>query len=89
MKHRYLEVTFRDGRPLAAYLYLLRGVGDVSARTERRGDGLLVDFSADGRPLGIEITSPAAATLAAMNRVLASLNEALLTQEEIAPLAAA
>lgn len=22
MKHRYLEVTFRRGKPLAAYLYL-------------------------------------------------------------------
>ena len=89
MKQRYLEVTFRKGRPLAAYLYLPRQASDASARTERREAGLLIDFAADGRPIGIEITSPAIATRATINRILASLNEAPVTEEEVRPLAAA
>jgi hypothetical protein len=32
MKERYLEITFRKGKPLAAYLYLPRRVGVKSAR---------------------------------------------------------
>ena len=58
MKTRYLEVTFRKGKPLAAYLYLPREPGAKSARTELMGSGLLVDYQADGRPIGLEITAP-------------------------------
>ena len=43
MKHSYLEVTFRKGRPLAAYYYLPRREGDRSARTEASDGGLAVD----------------------------------------------
>ena len=39
MKHSYLEVTYRKGRPLAAYYYLPRRDGDKSARTERAERG--------------------------------------------------
>ena len=53
MKQPYLEVTYRRGRPLAAYYYLPRQDGDASVRTERFEGGLLVDFSTDGRPIGI------------------------------------
>ncbi len=88
MKERYLEVTFRRGQPVAAYLYLPRQSGDVSTRTERRERGLLVDFAADGRPIGIEITSPSGLTPAALNRVLLALNQAPVTDEELKPLAA-
>jgi len=56
MKHSYLEVTYRKGRPLAAYYYLPRRDGDRSERTESVDGGLLVDFSSDGRPIGIEIS---------------------------------
>lgn len=89
MKHRYLEVTFRDGKPIAAYLYLPRRPGDVSARSERRDSGLVIDFAADGRPIGIEITSPRQLSLAALDRVLADLHEAPASHEELAPLSAA
>jgi hypothetical protein len=33
MKRNYLEVTFRKGKPLAAYLYLPRGNGPNTAPT--------------------------------------------------------
>lgn len=39
MKDRYLEVTFRKGKPLAAYLYLPRATGVKSARTEEAAPG--------------------------------------------------
>jgi len=35
MKHSYLEVTCRRGRPVAAYYSLPRRDGDKSVRTER------------------------------------------------------
>ena len=48
---RFLEVTYRQGKPLAAYLYLPRRSGDTSARVEPRGPGFLVDWTEDGRPI--------------------------------------
>jgi uncharacterized protein YuzE len=89
MSKRYLEVTFRNGKPLAAYLYLPRNPGDVSIRTEKRDEGLLIDFTADGRPIGIEITAPTRLSLDAMNRVLATLHQDPATPQELAPVAAA
>ncbi len=89
MKQRYLEVTFRNGKPFAAYLYLHRNPGDASARTEKREAGLVVDFAADGRPIGIEITAPSRVGLIVLNNVLTSLNESPLTPEDLRPLAAA
>ncbi|OWY69568.1 hypothetical protein B7486_19620 [cyanobacterium TDX16] len=89
MKHRYLEVTFRRGRPLAAYLFLDRKPGDTSARTEKRDKGLVVDFAGDGRAIGVEITSPTVSSLEDINQVLNSLHEKPLTAEDVRPLAAA
>ena len=59
MKNSYLEVTFRHGRPLAAYLYLPREPSDKSYRTEKAAPGLVIDFNRSGKPIGIEITAPA------------------------------
>ena len=88
MKRRYLEVTFRRGRPFAAYLYLPRDTGAKSARTEKLAGGLLVDYSADGTPIGLEIVDPARAKLTAINLVLGSLGLEPVDADEIAPLAA-
>jgi len=89
MKHSYLEVTYRQGRPLAAYYYLPRYEGDTSARTESVGEGLVVDFSGDGRAIGIEITAPSRFNLATLNEVLVRLGQAQVRPEDLAPLAAA
>jgi uncharacterized protein YuzE len=88
MKDRYLEVTFRKGKPLAAYLYLPRPAGARVARTEPRGDGILVDYDAGGRAIGIEIAAPAV-KLDAVNAVLAELGMASADREELAPIKAA
>lgn len=89
MEHSYLEVTFRRGRPLAAYLYLPRRGGEKVARTRRVEPGMVVDYGRDGRPLGIEITSPGAITLPAINRLLRGLGRPPLKKTDLAPLVAA
>ena len=89
MKQRYLEVTYRKGKPLAAYLYLPREVGVRSARTEDGGLGLRVDYDAGGKPIGIEITAPLAVTIAELNAVLNRIGVDELTAEDWAPLRAA
>jgi hypothetical protein len=89
MTARYLEVTYRDGTPIAAYLYLPRDSGDKSVRTERREGGLIVDFAEGNRPIGIEITAPDAVSLEAVNRALVALDQEPATEQELAPLAAA
>jgi uncharacterized protein YuzE len=89
MKHRFLEVTYRQGKPSAAYLYLPRQSGDKSCRTVKVDPGLLVDYTADGRAIGIEITSPSLITLANINEVLARANQEPLTRKELTPLEAA
>jgi len=89
MKHAYLEVTYRKGRVLAAYYYLPRETQDNSARTERVGEGLLVDFTSDGRAIGIEIASPSCFDLAALNEVLSRLGQELVRPVDMSPLVAA
>jgi len=89
MRDTYLEVTFRKGKPMAAYLYLPRDPGEKSQRTEKAGEGILVDYGKSGRPIGIEITAPRQIGLEAVNRILAHLKVQLVQEEEFAPLAAA
>ena len=89
MKEPYLEVTFRHGRALAAYLYLPRRTGDRSHRTSRPEPGLLVDFNRSGKPIGIEIIAPTKLSTAALNRVLRSLGQPAVSRSDLAPLRAA
>jgi uncharacterized protein YuzE len=89
MKPPFLEVTYRYGRPLAAYLYLPRREGDHSARTEDAGDGMLVDFAADGRVIGVEILTPSRFALDGLNRILAKFGCAPVAKTDVAPIAAA
>lgn len=89
MSEAYLEVTFRHGRPLAAYYYLPRRPTDKSYRTRRVEPGLVIDFARNGKPIGIEIVAPDQLTLPAFNRVLRELGFAPLKRADLAPLAAA
>jgi uncharacterized protein YuzE len=89
MKNSYLEVTFRHGRPLAAYLYLPRQPKDKSYRTERVEPGLVIDYSRRGKPIGIEITAPAKLSAPTLNRVLRRLGVPTVTRADLAPLRAA
>ena len=89
MKEPYLEVTFRHGRPIAAYYYLPRAAQQKSVRTRRVEPGLVIDFAADGQAIGIEITTPAKVSLAALNDVLRELGHPLASQADLAPVLAA
>ena len=89
MSQPYLEVTYRHGRPLAAYLYLPRQAGDKSHHTIKSSPGLLIDFHKDGRPIGIEITDPTKITLAALNRTLRELGVPAARKSDLLPLKAA
>ncbi len=88
MSRRYFEVTYSQGKALAAYLYLPRSEGDRSARVESHGQGYLVDWTEDRRPIGIEMPSPSLVTLEGLNRVLTELDLEPAIFSEIAPLSA-
>ena len=89
MQDPYLEITFRHGKPVAAYFYLPRSQGQSVARTELMDHGLVVDFDAAGTAIGVEITSPSAVTLDAFNSLLAKLGHSPVTHDDLAPLRAA
>jgi uncharacterized protein YuzE len=90
MTERSLQITYRKGRPLAAYLYLAHPTGERSAKTEASPDGLIVvDYGADGRPIGIEITAPEAVTLERLNGLLRELGQPPLPESEFRPLTVA
>jgi len=46
---------------------------ELSERVEQMGPGVLVDFSADGVPIGLELTAPSLVTAEEINRVLAAI----------------
>jgi hypothetical protein len=89
MSQRYLEVTYRQGKVLAAYLDLPRSPEDRSARVGAQGPGYLVDWTEEGRPIGMEMPSPSLVTLEGLNRVLAELHLEPAAPSEVAPLSAA
>ena len=70
---RSLEVSSYNGKLMAGYLTFGRRPGDESVANAPPEPGLVVDFAADSRPIGLEITSPSLVTLEAINRVLTAL----------------
>ena len=89
MKQPYLEITFRRGKPFAAYLYLPRAADAKSARTVEVRPSLLVDYTHEGTPIGIEILAPAEVDAGEINAVLEELKLAPLPAADLAPLRAA
>jgi len=89
MSDRYLEITFRKGKPFAAYFYLPRNPGEKSIGTKKVGAGILIDYDKSGRPIGIEIIDPAKINLHVINEILMNLSLKPAAQEDLAPLMAA
>jgi len=89
MRDRYLEVTFRHGRQIAAYYYLPRDTDQKSVRTRRVEPGLIIDFAADSQAIGIEITAPDLMSLTALNAVLQELGHAPASEADLLPVLAA
>jgi hypothetical protein len=88
MSKPYLEITYRQGKRFAAYLYLDRRPEDKSARTERHGD-YLVDFAADGRAIGVEFLNVGSVHVEELNRVLANGHQPAIATSDLSPLHAA
>ena len=90
MTERTLQVTYRKGKAFAAYLHLSHQTGEKGARTVPSSDGLLVvDYAHDGKPIGVEITAPAAVPLNRLNRLLADIGETPLNEHDYLPVWAA
>jgi len=89
MREPYLEVTFRHGRAIAAYLYLVRDPDEKSCRTQRVEPGMVIDFNSSGRAIGIEFTAPGQVSLPVLNQALSDLGISPLTPADLAPLKAA
>jgi hypothetical protein len=90
MTERSLLVTYRKGRPFAAYLHLSHATGEKSAKTVPSPDGLLVvDYDANEQPIGVEITAPLAVSLERLNSLLAELGEPPLPERDYLPVQAA
>lgn len=89
MSNRYLEISYRSGKPFAAYLHLPRRPDDRSARTERFSEVLVIDYASDGRAIGIEIVHPQVLTEEEINRALAHVDQPPLSKEDFSPLKAA
>jgi hypothetical protein len=88
MTERGLQVPYRRGKILAAYLTLAHPTGQEVSRTQAKMDGLLVvDFTNNGLPIGIEITAPRKVTLAALNELLSELGEGPLSKQDYSPVA--
>ena len=86
MKDRYLEITFRKGKPLAAYLYLTGKKGVQCDRAIKIDEGLIADYDQDGVPVGLEITSPATASVQQINDALVKLHVEPIAENELAPI---
>ena len=89
VKEPYLEITFRRGRPFAAYYYLPRRPGQKSYRSVRIEAGMVVDLGRSGKPIGIEITAPELVSQAVFNRVLKRFGLPAAKSMDLAPLRAA
>jgi uncharacterized protein YuzE len=84
-----LQVTYKGGKPLAAYLSLGSNGKRAVARTEEMAPDLLVDYAADGSAIGVEILSPATVTVQQVWQVFDQLGLERPPASELSPLSAA
>ncbi len=89
VKRVSLKVTYRRGKPIAAYVYLPRQAGDRVASTQRLDDAILVDRAGDGRAIGVEIVEPSQCGPDRLLDVLRSLGQTEIARDDLQPLAAA
>ena len=90
MRTASLEVTYRAGRPWAAYLRLPRDQPTSIESSEPIGHGLVVDYDAEGCAVGIEITSPELLDLGELSSLLERLGiDPKVAETELQPLRSA
>ncbi len=84
-----LQVTYRKGRPFAAYIYLDHPPGQKIVRSEEVAPEIVVDFDGDAQPIGVEIVSPDATSIDEILSVFDTLGLSRPDLSELAPLVAA
>ena len=84
-----VQVTYRKGKPFAAYIYLQRKPGQKAARTEQVSSEVLIDYAADGSALGIEIVSPGHVSLDEINQAFDRIGLDRPEPRDLEPLRAA
>jgi uncharacterized protein YuzE len=85
----YLEVTYRDGHPWVAYLYLPRKKKEKSDHCLEVEADMVLDISREGRLIGIELLAPELVTLEAVNSILEEYGLEPLKESTLSPLLAA
>lgn len=89
MKDVYLEITFRKGKAIAAYIYLSRKPGATTNLSKKIMDDIIADYDSEGILIGLEITSPHKVNSTDINSILVSHNAQPVSEQELAPLKAA
>ena len=89
MKAIHLEVTYEDGRPFVAYLYLPREKGEKSDHCVEVEPYMVLDINQDGELIGIELLAPQLVTLQGINAVLEEYGFEPLAETALKPLLAA
>ena len=89
MKSFSLQITYRKGKPFAAYIYLASKPGQKSVRTESVTQDLLIDYAEDGTPIGIEIVSPGYVSIDEIQSTFYRLGFNKPSSAELEPLKAA
>jgi len=89
MKTLSIQITYRKGKPLAAYIYLPHEPGNKSVRCEELQPGLIVDFDAEGKALGIEVITPTATSIDEVHQVFEKLGLEHPDPTDLQPLLAA
>lgn len=88
LKHPFLEVTYRKGKPFAGYLYLSETPPHEPCRTEEVRPGVLVDIGSDGEALGIEFLSPGSVTPEDLRAIERHLHGVAVPTEDLDPIMA-
>lgn len=89
MKQIYLEVTYREGRPYVAYLYLPGKPNEKRHKCRRVEPGMILDVDKQGNLMGIELTAPTMVNLDAINNILEEYGLESLKESDLAPILAA
>lgn len=88
MKHPFLEITYRKGKPVVGYLYLSETRPAERCRTEEVRPGVLVDIAQDGEVLGIEFLSPGSVTAEDLQAIARRLRGIQVPTEDLEPVMA-
>ena len=88
MKHPFLEVSYRKGKPFAGYLHLTEPSAVGSCRTEELRPGILLDIAPDGEAMWIEFLSPGKVKPDDLQAIRERFGEGQVAVADLAPIMA-